>query len=80
MTTQEIKTNLKLKIKNKSANDLVEIYENNQLRLNSGSDLEEGLIINDIIIEEMENRLKKTSFFTGGLFDNQIYSFFKSKI
>jgi len=80
MTTLEIKTDLRLKIKNKSANDLLKIYENNQKRVDGGVDLEDCLIVNDIVTEEMEERLKKTSFFTGGLLDNQIYLYFKSKV
>lgn len=80
MTTLEIKTDLKLKIKNKSTNQLVKIYENNQTKVKAGADLEEGFIINDVCIEEMTNRLKKTGFFVGGLTDEQIVSYFKSKI
>ena len=80
MTTQEIKANLRLKVKNKKAKEVVKIYENNQAKLKAGSDLEEGLILNDICLEEMGNRLKKTSFFVGGLKDEQIYMYFKSKI
>lgn len=80
MTTQETKTDLRLKIKEKSADQLVKMYENNQTQLKSGANLEEGLIINDVVVKEMENRLNKISFFTGGLLDSQIYSHFKSKI
>jgi hypothetical protein len=81
MRTQKIAIGeLKLNIKNKSANQLVNIYENNQSRLKSGSDLEDGLILNDIVIKEMENRLKENNFLVDGLIDNQIYGYFKCKI
>ena len=80
MTTLQIKTDLKLKIKDKSATELVSIYENNKSRLKAGSDLEDGLIINDVCIEEMENRLTKINFFVGGLIDNQIAYYFKTQL
>ena len=80
MTTLEIKNDLRLKIKEKSATQLLSIYDNNQAKLESGSDLEEGMLINDVCIEEMQNRLRKINFFVGGLTDEQIYKNFKNKI
>ena len=80
MTTLEFKNGLKLKIKEKSETQLLSIYDNNQAKLESGSDLEEGMIIIDVCIEEMQNRLRKINFFVGGLTDVQIYKNFKNKI
>ncbi|MCU0351516.1 MAG: hypothetical protein MUF43_11940 [Flavobacterium sp.] len=57
MTTREIKQNLELKLQTKTLQELEAILENNQNRLQSGSDLEEGLIINDVVTEAI-NKLK----------------------
>ena len=80
MTTLEIKTDLRLKIKQKSATQLLSIYDNNQAKLESGSDLEEGMIINDVCIEEMQNRLIKINSSFGELSENEILKEFKNKI
>ncbi len=57
MTTQETKKDLRLKIKSKTNKDILDIHYGNQSNLNAGSDLEDGLIINDIVKEEIERRL-----------------------
>jgi hypothetical protein len=75
MTTLEFKTDLQNKIKNKSDKDLIEIYENNQNRLNSGSDLEDGLTINDVVIEEMKKRLNIIN-----VIDSEVYNLLKNSI
>ena len=80
MTTLEFKNGLKLKIKEKSETQLLSIYDNNQAKLESGSDLEEGMIINDVCIEEMENRLRKINSTFGELNENEILKEFKNKI
>ena len=76
MTTLVLKKDLQNKVTNKSNNELLSIYENPQSKLNAGSDLEDGMIINDVVIQEMEKRLKDKGFFIGGLNDNQIAYYF----
>jgi hypothetical protein len=81
MTTLEIKTDLRLKIKDKSAQKLVAIYENNQAKLQAGSDLEDGLILNDVVVSEMKRRLNIINVNIRNVnVDLEVYKIFKALI